>query len=579
MEMGKPKARTYQYDGNGNPLYYEESKSFRSMVWDEENRLRGINDNGKLHLYTYDHTGERALKSSGESSTVVTNGLTSAVITHMDDYTAYVNPYFVVQKGRFTKHYFEGSSRIVSKLGEGTFVHKNRGIMAGGIDYIRQSAQMQEARDRYIKGSLTPPGPPTQHGIYASPEWTGQPYPSLGWQNIRQDQEPPEGWPRPPKFNEPGDVPGPPVQYGDPITPQTVKAGYGFIDNGIIEKNLYFYHPDHLGSSSYITDREGRITQHTEYIAFGEVLFEEHSTSKTMPYLFNGKELDQDTNLTYYGARYLDMKTSLWLNVDPLVEKTMQPYAYANNNPVRFIDPTGEFPILINGKVSNDSERASLTYWSSNILNTISDKTGYNINQFMYVDGDKSIWAYYRANLGRDFAKTQALAIYNRLKESVKDGKITEQLQVFTHSRGSAYGQGYMEGLRKEIISLAKADGLYFSYGADNLIEYSVNLAPHQSNSLFYEKSGTTNINISHYGDLLSGNDAKGNVINIHSQPPSRMKDQHGNATHNKELNMVLEVLKKGKNDIFNRIKNAYKHYDNTNQCNGCRESTVKGSN
>ena len=236
----------------------------------------------------------------------------------MDDYTAYVNPYFVVQKGKFTKHYFEGSSRIVSKLGEGTFVHKNTGIMAGGIDYIRQNAQMQEARDNYIRGLKVPPGPPTQHGIYASPEWTGQPYPSLGWQNIRQDQEPPEGWPRPPKFNEPGDVPGPPVQYGDPITPQTVKAGYGFVPNGIREKNLYFYHPDHLGSSSYITDREGRITQHTEYIAFGEVLFEEHSTSKTMPYLFNGKELDQETNLTYFGARYLDMKTSLWLNTDPL---------------------------------------------------------------------------------------------------------------------------------------------------------------------------------------------------------------------------------------------------------------------
>ena len=322
MEMGKPKARTYQYDGNGNPVYYEESKSFRAMVWDEENRLRGINDNGKLHLYTYDHTGERAVKSSGESSTVVTNGLTSAVITHMDDYTAYVNPYFVVQKGRFTKHYFEGSSRIVSKLGEGTFVHKNTGIMAGGIDYIRQNAQMQEARDNYIRGLKVPPGPPTQHGIYASPEWTGQPYPSLGWQNIRQDQEPPEGWPRPPKFNEPGDVPGPPVQYGDPITPQTVKAGYGFVDNGIIEENLYFYHPDHLGSSSYITDREGRITQHTEYIAFGEVLFEEHSTSKTMPYLFNGKELDSDTGLYYYGARYYDPRVSIFLNVDPLVEKT-----------------------------------------------------------------------------------------------------------------------------------------------------------------------------------------------------------------------------------------------------------------
>ena len=235
---------------------------------------------------------------------------------------------------------------------------------------------MQEARDKYIKGSLTPPGPPTQHGIYASPEWTGQPYPSLVWQNISQDQEPPEGWPRPPKFNEPGDVPGPPVQYGDPITPQTVKAGYGFIDNGIIEKNLYFYHPDHLGSSSYITDREGRITQHTEYIAFGEVLFEEHSTSRTMPYLFNGKELDSETNLTYFGARYLDMKTSLWLNTDPLsgynpIQETehyidgqhnggiynpmnMATYSYTYQNPVIYVDPNGKqgIPGMILGAVT-----------------------------------------------------------------------------------------------------------------------------------------------------------------------------------------------------------------------------------
>ena len=104
---------------------------------------------------------------------------------------------------------------------------------------------------------------------------------------------------------------------------------------------MYFYYPDHLGSSSYITDREGRITQHTEYIAFGEVLFEEHSTSKTMPYLFNGKELDTDTGLYYYGARYYDPRVSLWLNVDLLAEKTMTPYAYTNNNPINLIDPTG----------------------------------------------------------------------------------------------------------------------------------------------------------------------------------------------------------------------------------------------
>ncbi len=92
------------------------------------------------------------------------------------------------------------------------------------------------------------------------------------------------------------------------------------------------------------SNREGRITQHTEYIAFGEVLFEEHSTSKTMPYLFNGKELDTETGLYYYGARYYDPKVSIFVNVDPLVEKTMQSYAYANNNPVMLIDPTGKEP-------------------------------------------------------------------------------------------------------------------------------------------------------------------------------------------------------------------------------------------
>ena len=363
QELGKPKPRSYSYDGNGNPTYYDEFKSFRAMNWDEENRLLGINDNGRLHFYTYDHKGERALKSSGESSKVVINGQTSAIINHTDNYTAYISPYFVVNKGRFTKHYFEGTSRIVSKLGEGTFTQPAQ-INAGGINFIRQSALMQQARDKYIQSLGVPPGPPTQHGIYATPEYTGQPYPSIDWKEISQNQEPPEGWPRPPKFNPPGDVPGPPIQFGEPISPDTAQGGFGFIPNGIREKNIFFYHPDHLGSSSYITGQDGKVSQHTEYIAFGEILFDEHNTEHTMPYLFNGKELDQETNLTYFGARYLDMKTSLWLNTDPLsgynpIQETEHyidgqhnngvfnpmnhnTYGYTYNNPIIYIDPNGK---------------------------------------------------------------------------------------------------------------------------------------------------------------------------------------------------------------------------------------------
>nr|WP_217425143.1 RHS repeat-associated core domain-containing protein [Flavobacterium sp. 7E] len=72
-------------------------------------------------------------------------------------------------------------------------------------------------------------------------------------------------------------------------------------------------------------------------------MFEEHSSSFSSPHLFNGKELDRETNLSYYAARYLDMKTSLWLNVDPLAEKVPAygAYVYTFNNPIRFTDPTG----------------------------------------------------------------------------------------------------------------------------------------------------------------------------------------------------------------------------------------------
>lgn len=54
------------------------------------------------------------------------------------------------------------------------------------------------------------------------------------------------------------------------------------------------------------------------------------------PYKFNGKELDEETGLYYYGARYYNPKTSIWLSVDEMAEKTPNgsPYTYVLNNPV-----------------------------------------------------------------------------------------------------------------------------------------------------------------------------------------------------------------------------------------------------
>lgn len=64
------------------------------------------------------------------------------------------------------------------------------------------------------------------------------------------------------------------------------------------------------------------------------------------PYKFNTKELDEDTGLYYYGARYYNPRLSIWYGVDPLVEKmpSWSPYAYAFDNPVKYTDPDGKEP-------------------------------------------------------------------------------------------------------------------------------------------------------------------------------------------------------------------------------------------
>ncbi|HGE5775859.1 TPA: RHS repeat domain-containing protein [Flavobacterium psychrophilum] len=132
------------------------------------------------------------------------------------------------------------------------------------------------------------------------------------------------------------------------------------------------------------------MSQHVEYIAFGEVLFEEHSSSFKSPYLFNGKELDRETNLSYYGARYLDMKTSLWLSVDPLAEKfpRWSPYSYAFDNPMRYTDPTGMAPvdiiILSYGKNENSGSGTHHPHGHQAIL-VGDDKKGW---KYYSLDGD-----------------------------------------------------------------------------------------------------------------------------------------------------------------------------------------------
>lgn len=121
----------------------------------------------------------------------------------------------------------------------------------------------------------------------------------------------------------------------------------------------YFYHSDHLGSASLISDYKGDEYQRIEYTPYGETWVEKTSNTglEFLPYKFTAKELDKETGLYYYGARYLDSKYSRWISTDPALGEYMRGssageggiynsinfnlYHYAANNPIRYTDPTG----------------------------------------------------------------------------------------------------------------------------------------------------------------------------------------------------------------------------------------------
>ena len=119
-----------------------------------------------------------------------------------------------------------------------------------------------------------------------------------------------------------------------------------------------------MGSVSVFTNQTGITTNWYEYMPFGEMLMEQSNSEYNNPYKYNGKELDEATGLYYYGARYFDPKTSIWLNVDPLAiynpvfetefygdgehnggvfnAGNLNPYIYCYQNPIRYVDPNGK---------------------------------------------------------------------------------------------------------------------------------------------------------------------------------------------------------------------------------------------
>ena len=340
----------YTYDANGNPTLVtnDSANTTREMYWDEDNQLMVLSDNGKTSRYTYNAAGERIMKSYGTMEGVYINGAPQGITFHeTDNFTLYPASIISINKNRFTKHYFIGDKRVASRIGTGMFnnVYGRNGsyVTAGQQDYAERMNQIQTQKEAYYKKVGVAPGVPTEKGAYGDPENTGVGYNAVLTELGNHDV--PQGWIQTPRPNTtPGTNPGAPVSWNDPSNPDDPQAGYGYIPNDTTKEETFFYHSDHLGSTSYITDDKANITQYDAYLPYGELLVDEHSSSEDLPYKFNGKQFDEETGLYYYGARYMNPMASIFFKVDRFVEKypNNSPYIYCKSNPINFIEYNGD---------------------------------------------------------------------------------------------------------------------------------------------------------------------------------------------------------------------------------------------
>ncbi len=320
---------SYSYDPNGNLTYKSVARkrldgsatpkiSERKLLWDGDNRLRSLCDDGYVSLYWYDADGNRTVKERHGGEAVWVNSESGGMASGVPRWT--VTPSgFITFDGTesYTEHVYIGSERVASirRPFSTEYYADNVQHLAGvglgcGVDYAVLISKMRDAAADACDSLGVPWG---YGGVGTGGERAGRPA-------VRHI------------------LMAPAAQDSDTTRLRTPQPDYSL-------DSVYYYHRDHLGSTMTVTDGAGAPVQQVEYTPWGEVFVELRNGNSgfATPYLFNGKELDEETGLYFYGARYYDPKMSVWYSVDPLAMKFsyLTSYAFCHNNPIKFIDING----------------------------------------------------------------------------------------------------------------------------------------------------------------------------------------------------------------------------------------------
>jgi RHS repeat-associated protein len=393
--------RSYHYDRNGNMEKWEEDKTGRTMLlgWDEENRLMSTEEQGKLTLYRYDDAGMRVLKR-GKYGEVV-----------------YVNENYSLRNGEVaSKHIFAGNTRIVTKLvmkenktgggklraprpghdvdghsgrvpeksrgnhygwTKGSNEHANQGNHYGQIKNAGKGHK-GKAQEHAPQGNANGKGQANGQGKGNQVNAKGQQNQSTGSPDTNLPGKSEKGlenalahgkghkygiYKRLDRMGYEVTVDGDIVPAGGGDGDGSGDSDSGTGENMPYEVGIYYYHGDHLGSSNVITDRKGRNYEHIEYFPYGETWVDEKRNQTNLPYRFTGKELDPETGMYYFGARYYEPRISRWISTDPILDQyldgdpvggiytppNLNLYGYSFNNPVTYRDEEGHFVNVLVG--------------------------------------------------------------------------------------------------------------------------------------------------------------------------------------------------------------------------------------
>ena len=164
-----------------------------------------------------------------------------------------------------------------------------------------------------------------------------------------------------------------------------------------------YYINDHVGSPTIITDQSGDIVELNDYEPYGKVNYNNSQVNNN--YKYTGKEQDGETDLQYYGARYLDNNTARFYSVDPMLlmfnneyklkeasggnlysllssPQRLNSYSYAINNPLKYNDPTGyDAKVTINGRDNTITIKSEIYLKGDGATNSVAERMQKNINE------------------------------------------------------------------------------------------------------------------------------------------------------------------------------------------------------